>query len=141
MPGTYYRVSSKTLSFKIPLFDAFKEKLGETRERWWWDNGPFLFWIRINQDSLFFTLEIGPIEANKRVMLMENIKEMGINFNIKGLSLDAKFTKIHTNTIGVEEFTESALLEVFDKLFNNEELQRILEKLQIIYDKTISKVE
>ena len=42
IPENHYRVSSRNLSFKIPLFDAFKEKLGETRETWWWDNGPFL---------------------------------------------------------------------------------------------------
>src|SRR5690606_16364475 len=66
-----YRVSPRTLSFKIPLFDQFKEKLGETREKWWWDNGPFLFWMNINSESLFFVLEVGPIEADKRVKLME----------------------------------------------------------------------
>ena len=38
-----YRISTRNLSFKIPLFDSFKEVLGETREKWWWDNGPFLF--------------------------------------------------------------------------------------------------
>ena len=56
IPESHYRVSSRNLSFKIPLFDAFKEKLGETREKWWWDNGPFLFWMKMNPDSLFFTV-------------------------------------------------------------------------------------
>ena len=53
IPESHYRVSSRNLSFKIPLFDAFKEKLGETREKWWWDNGPFLFWMNMNPESLF----------------------------------------------------------------------------------------
>jgi len=141
IPENHYRVSSRHLSFKIPLFDLFKEKLGETREKWWWDNGPFLFWMSINPDSLFLTLEIGPIEADKRVMLMENIKEKGINFSKKGITLEAKFNRIFSKTILMEEFEESMLLNAFDELFDNKELQMILEKLQLIYDETVSKSE
>ena len=79
IPESHYRVSSRNLSFKIPLFDAFKEKLGETREKWWWDNGPFLFWMNMNPESLFFTLEVGPIEADKRVLLMEILKKRALH--------------------------------------------------------------
>ncbi len=141
IPETHYRVSSKNLSFKIPLFDAFKEKLGETREKWWWDNGPFLFWMNINPDYLYFTLEVGPIEADKRVMLMENMKEKGIQFTKKGLNLEAKFNKIYSNTKTIEELTETELLNTFNELYDNKNLQIILEKLQMIYDETVSKIE
>lgn len=141
IPKNHYRVSSRNLSFKIPLFDAFKEKLGETREKWWWDNGPLLFWMNINPDSLYFTLEIGPIEADKRVILMENMKEKGINFSKKGLTLEAKYNRIYSKTISIEGFKESMLLNAFDSLYDDKELQRILEKLQMIYDETISKME
>jgi hypothetical protein len=141
IPENHYRVSSRNLSFKIPLFDAFKEKLGETREKWWWDNGPFLFWMNINPDSLYFTLEIGPIEADKRVLLMENIKEKGIKFSKKGLTLEAKYNRIHSETISIVGLKESVLLNAFTALYSNKNLQSILEKLQMIYDETVSKVE
>ncbi|MGE8205357.1 PD-(D/E)XK nuclease family protein [Heyndrickxia sp. NPDC080065] len=141
IPENHYRVTSQNLSFKIPLFDAFKEKLGETRENWWWDNGPFLFWMKLNPDSLYFTLEIGPIEADKRVLLMENIKEKGIKFSKKGLTLEAKFNRIHSETISIGGLKESGLLNAFNALYNNKDLQNILEKLQMIYDETVSKVE
>lgn len=136
-----YRVSSKTLSFKIPLFDAFKEKLGETREKWWWDNGPFLFWMNINSDSLFFTLEVGPIDADKRVLLMESMKEKGIKFSKKGLTVEAKYNRIYSETISIVGLNESDLIHAFDILYGNKELQNILEKLQIIYDETVCKLE
>lgn len=138
---THYRISSRNLSFKIPLFDAFKEKLGETREKWWWDNGPFLFWMNINPDTIYFTLEVGPIEAEKRVMLMENLKEKGINFSKKGLSLEAKYNRIHSETISIKELTEAELLNAFDAMYDNKDLQLILEKLQMIYDETVGKME
>jgi hypothetical protein len=137
----HYRVSSRNLSFKIPLFDAFKEKLGETREKWWWDNGPLLFWMNINPDSLYFTLEIGPIEADKRVLLMENIKEKGIKFSKKGLTLEAKYNRIHTETMSIKGLKESELFDAFNVLYDNKDLQEILEKLQLIYDETVSKLE
>jgi len=141
IPESDYRVSSQKISFKIPLFDQFKEKLGETREKWWWHNGPFLFWMNINPNSLYFTLEVGPIEADQRVLLMESMKEKGIKFKSTGLKPDAKFSKIHTETISIEGLSESELIQVFDTIYNNKDLQEILEKLQMIYDEIVSKVE
>ncbi|RIJ63507.1 hypothetical protein, partial [Rummeliibacillus sp. POC4] len=141
IPESHYRTSSRNLSFKIPLFDAFKEKLGETREKWWWDNGPFLFWMNINPEKIYFTLEVGPIEAEKRVFLMENLKEKDINFSKKGLSLEAKYNRIHSETISIEGLEEVELMNVFNAMYNNKDLQIILEKLQVIYDEKVSKME
>lgn len=129
-----YRISSRKLSFKTPLFDTFKEELGETREPWWWDNGPFLFWMNIDQDSIYFTLEVGPIEADKRVILMEAIKEQRVTFNKKGLTLEAKYNRIHSETISIKGLNGSEILRVFETLYNNENLQRILSKLIKIHD-------
>lgn len=128
-----YRVTTRNVSFKIPLFDKFKEKLGETREKWWWHNGPFLFWLNFNNERLYFTLEIGPIETNKRVQLMENLQEQGIHFNKKGLSPEAKFTRIYTQTVQTEGFNEEQFIKTFEEIYNNRELQNILEKLELIY--------
>jgi hypothetical protein len=137
IPETHYRVSERNLSFKIPLFDLYKEKLGETREKWWWDNGPFLFWMEIRSDSIYFTLEVGPIEADKRVMLMESLQKKGVKFTKKGLSPEAKYNRIHSETKSIEGIDEIGLLNTFDSLYNNKELQDILQKLQNIYDETI----
>ncbi|QCR31025.1 PD-(D/E)XK nuclease family protein [Lysinibacillus sp. SGAir0095] len=141
MQPSQYRISSRHLSFKILLFDEFKEKLGETREKWWWDNGPFLFWFYINPDSLYFVLEVGPIEADKRVMLMESIQEKGIKFSKKGLTLDAKFNRIHTETIEINGMDETEIIPIFEALYNRNELQETLQKLLIIYNETVSKLD
>ena len=141
IPESHYRVSSRNLSFKIPLFDAFKEKLGETREKWWWDNGPFLFWMNMNPESLFFTLEVGPIEADKRVLLMESLKEKGIAFSKKGLTPEAKFNRIYSETISIKGLNDVELRNVFDRLYSNHDLQRILKILQEIYDTEVSSME
>ncbi|WP_087974856.1 hypothetical protein [Oceanobacillus rekensis] len=130
----HYRVSKRHLPFEILLFDAYKEKLGETREKWWWHNGPFLFWISINEGSLYFTLEVGPIEADKRVLLMEKLKEQGIMFHKKGLTIKAKYNRIHTETVSIEGLEEAALLDVFNGFYENEDLQGILGKLEVVYD-------
>lgn len=133
IPEDHYRVSKRNLSFKIPLFDQFKEQLGETREKWWWDNGPFLFWININPDLLYFVLEVGPIEADKRISLMQRIEDKGIKVSKKALTLKAKYNRIYTKAISIEGLTESELLDVFETLYTNKDIQNILEKLQMIY--------
>ncbi|WP_071394803.1 PDDEXK-like family protein [Bacillus tuaregi] len=141
IPEDHYRVSSKHLSFKIPLFDAYKEKLGETREKWWWDNGPFLFWMEIRADSIFFTLEVGPLEAEKRVMLMENLKEKGIRITKKGLTPEAKFNRIHSETLSIEGLEENRMMQTFNTLYDNTELQEILQKLEEIFDEVVMNLD
>lgn len=141
IPETDYRASTKYLSFIIPLFDSFKERLGETREKWWWYNGPFLFWFNISEDSLYFTLEVGPIEANQRVVLMEQMKEQGIVFSKKGLSPEAKFNRIFSQSVAIKGLGESELLQVFQTLYNHHELQETLNKIQHIYNEFYSNFE
>ena len=97
--------------------------------------------MNINPNTIYFTLEVGPIEAEKRVFLMENLKEKDINFSEKGLSLEAKYNRIHSETISIEGFSEAELLNAFDAIYNNKDLQIILEKLQVIYDEKVSKME
>ncbi|WP_394234191.1 PD-(D/E)XK nuclease family protein [Niallia oryzisoli] len=137
IPEGNYRVSSRHLSFKIPLFDAYKEKLGETREKWWWDNGPFLFWMDIRSDSIYFTLEVGPIEADKRVMLMEHMKAKGIRITKKGLSPEAKFNRIHSETLSIQCLDERGMIQTFNTFYENKELQEILQKLEKLYDEVV----
>ena len=134
IPNTHYRVTARNLSFKIPLFDQYKEKLGETREKWWWDNGPFLFWINYNEAEMYFVLEVGPIEADKRVQLMESLQEQGITFNKKGLTLDAKYTRIFSKTVAIDGYYEEQLIDVFDTIYNDNRLQEILDKLRLMLD-------
>jgi len=128
-----YRLSPTTVSFKIPLFDAYKEKLGETRIKWWWDNGPFLFWIKINEDSLYFVLEVGPIEPEKRMILMDYLKEKGIKFNKKGSELESKYTRIFTETVSINKSNEMEIKNTLTNLYENKKLQDILKDLQSIY--------
>lgn len=134
IPEHHYRVTTKHISFTIPLFDLFKELLGETRMKWWWHNGPFLLWYEYNENRIYFTLEVGPIEAEKRVKLMEAIQEEGIKFNAQGLKLTAKYTRIYSNHMNIQSLEESNIIALFDELYHDEELQSILAKLQIIFD-------
>lgn len=141
IPEAHYRVSARNLSFKIPLFDQYKEKLGETRENWWWDNGPLLIWMEIRSNSIYFTLEVGPIESDKRIILMESIQEKGIKFSKKGLSLEAKYNRIHSETVSIDGLDEIGLIHTFHSLYNNKELQDILQKLQEIYNETVITID
>jgi hypothetical protein len=97
--------------------------------------------MEIRPDSIYFTLEVGPIEADKRVMLMESLKEKGVKFTKKGLTSEAKYNRIHSETKSIEGLDEIGLLNTFDSLYSNKELQDILQILQNIYDETISHLD
>ena len=72
---------------------------------------------------------------------MESLKEKGISFSKKGLTLEAKFNRIHSETISTKGLNDLELLKVFDRLYSNQDLQRILEILQEIYDAEVSRME
>lgn len=133
IPENDYRISTKHISFIIPLFNDFKEILGETQIKWWWNNGPFLFWYEYSEHEIYFTLEVGPIEAEKRVPLLEAIQSADIKFRKQGLKPDAKYTRIYIKRMYIESLDEAALMKQFDELYHNEELQRIINTLQDIY--------
>ena len=133
IPENDYRISSKNISFIIPLFNDFKEIVGETQIKWWWNNGPFLFWYEYSEDEIYFTLEVGPIEAEKRVLLLEAIQSANIKFRKQGLKPDAKYTRIYVKKVHIESLDEAALMKQFNELYHNEELQRILQALQDIH--------
>lgn len=63
--------------------------------------------MNINLDSLFFTLEVGPIDADQRVLLMESMKDKGINLKSTGFKSVAKFSRNHYKTISIEGISES----------------------------------
>lgn len=132
IPKDRYRMTKRLTSFTIPLFDDWKEKLGETRENWWWDNGPLLFWMELREDSFQFVLEVGPVEATTRVAFMESLKEKGVIFSKRGLQLNSKYTRIFSKTVSYGHHIE----QVFDELFSSEELQSILTILEEVYEET-----
>lgn len=82
---------------------------------------------------MYFVLEVGPIEADKRVQLMEILQEQGITFNKKGLTLDAKYTRIFSKTVAIDGYYEEQLTDIFDTTYNDHKLQEILDKLHLIY--------
>ena len=133
IPTAHYRISNRNLSFKLPLFDLYKELLGETREKWWWDNGPLLFWLDVRNNSISFVLEVGPIEANKRIELLKAIQEKGISFNQKGLSETSKYTRLFSKTITFVSINEAGLENIFREFYQDKKLCSILEKLKAIY--------
>lgn len=128
----FYRITSRNLSFKLPLFDLFKEKLGETREKWWWDNGPFLCWMEYDHEKIYFTLEVGPIDVTKRIELMNYLAEKHISFRKSGLEPEAKYTRIHSETKRIAE-THEPFEQIFNDLFKHPTLKEILIKLEEIY--------
>lgn len=92
-----------------------------------------LFWFEIRNNSISFVLEVGPIEANKRIELLKAIQEKGISFNQKGLSETSKYTRLFSKTISIDNVNEANLINIFEEFYQEKKLRSILEKLEVIY--------
>ena len=51
----------------------------------------------------------------------------------------AKYSRIYTNKLVMDELDEEDLVKAFDILYNNADLQQILNKLQDIYEESVLK--
>lgn len=133
IPATHYRMSKNNLSFKIPLFDDYKELLGETRENWWWDNGPLLFWMDTRNNTIQFVLEVGPIIPTQRILFLEAIRDEGIPVKERGLREESKYTRLYSKTIPIEQKNEAKLLAMFNEWYEGDDVRSLLMKLDHIY--------
>src|SRR5699024_4080487 len=128
--SNHYRMRTNFMSFSLPLFDAWKEVLGETRENFWWHNGAFILWMQMEEDFLRFVLEVGPIEANTRVDFLKMVEAKGIPIKKQGLKLDAQLTRLFSKRVPYEE----EMLPLFEALYADEDLQAILRVFEELYE-------
>ena len=72
---------------------------------------------------------------------MESLKKRELPLIKKGLTPEAKFNRIYSETISTKGLNDVELRNVFDRLYSNHDLQRILKILQEIYDAEVSIME
>ncbi|WP_177184635.1 PD-(D/E)XK nuclease family protein [Sporolactobacillus nakayamae] len=125
-----YRITGKHTSFLLPLFNEVEEVFGETREKWWWHNGPFLYWFELNDQELLLVLELGPIEATKRIELIEHLEEQGQKVRVSAKKQEAKYTRLYSkhttiNQWGNTDEVSHAMVDLFNTSQNKEVLERI----------------
>lgn len=115
-------------SFIVPAFAKIEERFGSTRINWWWHNGPFLFFFNHLRDGrLKLVLELGPLNGDQRVALIEELEARGVNFKVASKLRKAKYTRLYSNSKVVDDWEdEEQVSAVMMELFEHPEYRELL---------------
>lgn len=88
----------------------------------WGTDRPIAFWFlkRPDKDKLYFSIEVGPfLNKSKRVELLNLLKPvLDRKISDKAISENAKYTRIYTKNIDIEDWeNEDELLKELNKVF------------------------
>lgn len=131
---SHYRVGNKNASFLISEFRELEKTFGVTREKWWWHDSTFTYWFeRLRDDRLKLTLEIGPLQADERLKLINHLEEKGIAFSAQSKLTTSRYTRLFSKSVFIEDWNdeEELYLEMV-RLFEenkNQELLGIIKSL------------
>lgn len=128
IPKEFYNAHVRVPAFVLPNFIHLNEYYGTPTKAYWLNNA-FAFWFENTGDNrLKINLELGPIEAEKRIILLENLERKGIRIKSSSKGSDAVFTKIYTATLEIEDWADkNEIFEAMNVLYNEEDLQRIID--------------
>lgn len=121
-------------SFTVPAFAKIEERFGSTRVNWWWHNGPFLFFFdHLRDGRLKLVFELGPLQGEQRVALIEEMEAFGVNFKAASKLKTAKYTRLYSNTKVVEDWQDiervsEAMTELFEHPMH-QELLGVIERI------------
>jgi len=130
-----YRYTSKHCTFVLHSFERLEATYGKPLENWWL-NHMLMFWYeRLNDDRLKLTLELGPLEPEKRIVFLEKLEAKGINVVSRSKLPSAKYTRLYSLAKVVNNWNDiNEVYNLMDHLYKHEKNQlvmRILDEIVI----------
>ncbi|PFN25107.1 PD-(D/E)XK nuclease family protein [Bacillus cereus] len=128
----FYNISSKKPSFIMPEFRKLEEQFGTPKWNWWLNNCVIMWFKRLKDNRLKLTLEIGPLESQKRLALVTRLESKG-----KKVSA-AAHTRIYTNTSNISNWSdEDVVMNAMNELFNDTNCQNVIQMLTDIAEEGV----
>jgi hypothetical protein len=131
-----YRVGNRNASFLMPVFRELEHTYGVSRHRWWWHDSTFSYWFdRLRDERLKLTLELGPIQPEKRIAMIEKLETMGIPFSNQSKKTESRYTKLFSKAVVMDEWdNEEVLHHEMVNLFEDPKNQAVLAKIQALIE-------
>lgn len=133
-----YKMSSKKPSFIMPEFRLLEEKFGIPKRKWWLNNCAIMWFERLTGNRLKLTLEIGPLESQKRVSLLTTLESKGKKISAAAKKPGTLYSKIYTNTYNVSNWSdEDIVIHAMNELFNDTKCQNVIQMLTEIAEEGV----
>lgn len=133
-----YKMSSKKPSFIMPEFRLLEEQFGIPKRKWWLNNCAIMWFERLTGNRLKLTLEIGPLESQKRVSLLTTLESKGKKISAAAKKPGTLYSKIYTNTYNISNWSdEDIVIHAMNELFNDTKCQSVIQMLTEIAEEGV----
>lgn len=95
----------------------------------YWLGYPLISWFERKNDNLRLIVEVGPIKSPYRNELLQKMVDADIVVRPLAFKEGAKYSRIYTESVVVDEETTESLLVSMRKLYEDEKYQRFTAKL------------
>lgn len=138
LPRNCYNAHIRVPSFILPKFLILNDVLGTPRQNYWLNNAFIIFFERLGDNRLRLIIEIGPIEYEKRLILLNKLEENNLKIKSKSKEADSVYTRVSISFIEVEDWTDiDEIYEAMNSLYHEEGVQDVL----LIIDNTINELK
>jgi hypothetical protein len=126
-----YRYKAYNVSFIVPAFRDLEGIYGTTREKWWWHDSTFTYWFeRLKDDRLKLTLELGPLQPEQRLKIIEKLEELNYSFPVRSKLLTAKYTRLFSDSKVITNWEDSdEVFQAMKNLYGDSINQKLLEDI------------
>ena len=127
------RYTHRNSSFVTQTIRTLEKTYGLPVENWWL-NSVFIYWFeRLKDDRLKLVLELGPIQPDFRLAVIEALEENGMTIHPRSKLPTAKYTRVFSKARVVNDWENiDEVLAVMEYLYNLVGNQRVLDILEKI---------
>ncbi|PFI26386.1 PD-(D/E)XK nuclease family protein [Bacillus cereus] len=134
----FYNIHHRLPSFIMPEFRLLEEQFGTPKWNWWLNNCAIMWFERLKDNRLKLTLEIGPIESQKRLVLLTRLESKGRKISTAAKRPEASYTRIYTNTSNISNWSdEDVVMNAMNELFNDTNCQNVIQMLTDIAEEGV----
>lgn len=126
-----YKIANLNASFLMPAFRELEQTYGVTRHKWWWHDSTFTYWFdRLRDERLKLTIELGPLQPEKRHAIIERLEEMGVAFSAQSKEYSARYTRLFSKAVTINDWdNEEEVYREMVNLFEDSKNQAVLAKI------------
>ncbi|MDE3839046.1 hypothetical protein C0966_06630 [Bacillus methanolicus] len=127
IPEKCYRDHIRVPNFIFPEWRQFDEILGVPKEEWWLNNAFIIWFERIWNNRLKLTVEVGPLDFEERLRLLNALENKGVKIKEKSKENGAKYTRIYSSAVKIENWADKReIVEAMNGLYNKKDFHAII---------------
>lgn len=125
-----YNASYHKPSFILPEFKALEKHYGKPFKNWWLNNCLIMWFEKMYDGRMKFIIEVGPLESARRIVFLQELGKRGIAFQKNATSPSAMYSKIHTLTIPVDDWSdEQEISSKMTELYTDQRTKTVINSI------------